>query len=497
MGGGLIQLVAYGAQDFYLTGNPQITFFKSVFHRHTNFAVESIELFPEDTIIFNSRVSVPITRNGDLLKKIWIQMNPSKMYTESRFDAFIQGIIPFCTIASDFSHSLINQVEIQIGGVVIDRHYGKWLTIWRDLTELNPYKNIGLIDRYGKTTSEADILYNKMAYTHSGRSVSSVGNGISNAITLKNASTECYIPLKFWFCQNPGLAIPLIALQYHTVNLIVNIAPFSSCGCFRESSVGVITDYNNLFNIKDNIKFFGDYIYLDSLERTKFAQNSHMYLIEQLQLKSSNDTNEIKLNFKNPVKEIIISGQPNNTNFISELYNGGTINLPIPTQGGSLQPVTKYPYNFLYSNDGGATPRPIVTKDYYDYFLKSPPLNGIPIERGDNISRTNVKMQLVINGKDQFTPKNLKYFTRNQIYDYHTGNGGGTYGTIGVYSFALHPEEQQPSGTCNFSQIDDCRLIFTGFDNSVNEKLSPLDVYATTYNILNITSGMGGVVYSD
>ena len=480
MGGGLIQLVAYGAQDIYLTGEPQITFVKSVYLRHSNFALESIEITFSDIVKVNTRISILIPRNGDLLKRLWIEYNPSLLLSGS-IEQNINNKRILNTIGSDFSHALIDQVEIEIGGVVIDRHYGKWLSIWRDLTQVNPYAlQSSLSLRGSENTGELGTLYDQMAFTHKGVCSSTNVNPnilLSGGVSTENTPTTAYIPLQFWFCKNPGLAIPLISLQYSDVRLNINLSNFPSFLCRSLYTPFTINEYINL----DSFKIFGDYVYLDSLERTKFVQNTHEYLIEQLQVQNTSGLKNIKLNFKQMVKELIITGNPEPTS---------TFFIP----GEAAQPTNiKDHTSFLYLTDGEATPRPIVIRDGTGYYDIETLANNSGV---DASSTTNVKLQLVINGKDQFTPKNLKYFTRNQIYDHHTGNPG-TYGTIGVYSFALHPEEHQPSGACNFSRIDDCRLIFTGFDDSVNERLNPLDVYATTYNILNITSGMGGVVYSN
>ena len=126
MGGGLIQLVAYGAEDIYLTGQPQITYFKSVYRRHTNFAIESIEQTVYGSIGFSNSVSFVITRNGDLLKKLWIQYNPANM---------LSGATSSDAVGANIGHSIINYIDILIGGQLIDRHYGKWLTIYNYLTD--------------------------------------------------------------------------------------------------------------------------------------------------------------------------------------------------------------------------------------------------------------------------------------------------------------------------------------------------------------------------
>jgi len=444
MGGGLMQLVAYGAQDIYLTGQPQITFFKSVYRRHTNFATESILQTINGTVNPGSRVSITISRNGDLLKNIWVQYNPSQVVVSG-------GDI----LACDFSHALFDQLELEIGGQLIDRQYGKWLTIWRNLSECNPvgsharlhwsgqeppYPNSGDQDTI-KENNDLPTKYQKMAFTHKGYSLDS-GN-------TQYAPKAAYIPMAFWFCRNPGLAIPLIALQYHEVKFNITFAPVTKF---------VLPDGTANINLS-SVAVYGDYIYLDTTERRQFAQNAHEYLIDQVQLQNDTVTGgSVRLNFNHPVKELIWTGTPKAVN------NDGF-------------------WNTNCCVTGGATPSPIV--------------GSIPTSSSDHSqpSQLNLNTKLVLNGTDRFTERHITYFTRNQVWDCHTGYGAtAVLDSVAVYSFALKPEEHQPSGTCNFSRIDTAQLQFTGTDVG---GLNPLDIYAVNYNVLRIMSGMGGLAYSN
>jgi hypothetical protein len=439
MGGGLMQLVAYGAQDIYLTGQPQITFFKSVYRRHTNFAVESILQTINGNASAGQRVSVTISRNGDLLKNLWCQYNPSLLLPAGG---------NYGTIASDLSHALFNQLEIEIGGQLIDRQYGIWLTIWRDLTESNP---TGAQGEIGMDGSEPAIncqgvgnaivcpstRYQRMAYTHLTPPLGIVDTAA--------APTEAYIPMRFWFCRNPGLAIPLIALQYHEVKFNIN---FSLASTYV--STGNIPSSGGIGNA--NFQVYADYVYLDTTERRQFAQNAHEYLIDQLQQQqeSSSGTstsNTIRLNFNHPVKELIWVGAPTNPVAVSSSTDVG----------------------------GNATPSAITS------------VSG---------SSSQMQIKIILNGTDRFTQRNLKYFTRNQVWDVHTGFGATAIAdSVALYSFALRPEEHQPSGTCNFSRIDTAQLAFSG--SLSGETINPLNIYAVNYNVLRIMSGMGGLAYSN
>ena len=424
-----MQLVAYGAQDIYLTGQPQITFFKSVYRRHTNFAVESIQQTINGSVSAGARVSVTISRNGDLLKNLWCQYNPRTLVTGNTAT----------NIASDISHAIFNQLELEIGGQLIDRQYGLWLTIWRDLTEVNPTGAQGelgfdgaepAVNSVNGLSGSPSTKYHRMAYTHLG------SGGTTDGTTA--GPSEAYIPMRFWFCRNPGLAIPLIALQYHEVKFNIQFALSSAF-----TAGGVV-------NVNSDFAVYADYVYLDTTERRQFAQNAHEYLIDQLQYQQesgvTNSSNTIRLNFNHPVKELVWCGTPASS---------------IPSASSDNNAI------------GGATPAAITTAS-----------GGV----------SNMQTKIILNGTDRFTARNLKYFTRNQVWDCHTGFGAtGVPDSIALYSFALRPEEHQPSGTCNFSRIDTAQLWFNG--SSSTEYINSLTIFAVNYNVLRIMSGMGGLSF--
>ena len=455
MGGGLMQLVAYGAQDIYLTGQPQITFFKSVYRRHTNFSIESILQTINGTASPGSRVSVTVSRNGDLLKNLWIQYDPSALIVGD--DDYYLGC--------DFGHALLQQVELEIGGQLIDRQFGLWLTVWRELSEVNPtgmqarlhwggqeppYPNSG--DQATiKESWELPTKYQKMSYTHKGYPTAS-GYGGS-----QYAPKRAYIPMAFWFCKNPGLAVPLIALQYHEVKFNITFAP--TANFVLPDTTAPSVDLNS-------VVVYADYVYLDTTERRQFAQNAHEYLIDQLQVQtdggSSSSSQTIRLNFNHPVKELIWCGTP----------------VPVTSDGY---------WNTNVVVTGGATPYPVI--------------GSISTSTTDHNqpAQSSLTSKIVLNGTDRFTERHLTYFTRNQIWDCHTGFGAtANYDSIGVYSFALRPEEHQPSGTCNFSRIDTAQLVFNNASiNGETVGVNPLTIFAVNYNVLRIMSGMGGLAYSN
>ena len=425
MGGALMQIVAYGTQDIYLTGNPQITFFKAVYKRYTNFAVEAIEQTINGTADFGKKFSVTIARNGDLLSRIYLELQ----YAECSFAAKEGSGCPGTSTPVGFD--IINYTEIEIGGQIIDKQYGEWMTIWCDLTH----------------TLDKKSVLNRMMFNgqYDGSSLSCGDTG------SKPSPWRSYIPLQFWFCRNIGLALPLIALQYHEVK--INFDLKSICGDLCDSTEELC-----------NVSVYADYIFLDTDERRRFAQSSHEYLIEQVQY--SNEISVIKnschnlaeLRFNHPVKEL------------------------------------------MWVIQKEACPKECVSdRSYWEYQKPNCPgssdkdwqLGGT---NPDFIRATDCLIQL--NGHDRFRKRQGDYFTDVQRYEHHTG--GFCRRIIGVpqyvhlYSFALKPEKHQPSGTCNFSRIDNAVLVQTLSGNA-----GSIRIYAVNYNVLRIMSGMGGLAYSN
>jgi len=380
-----MQLVAYGAQDIYLTGNPQITFFKVVYRRHTNFACEAIEQVFTGNLNFGKKSTCTISRNGDLLSNMYLEM-----------DISLNGVA-----TPRLGHALIDYVELEIGGQSIDKHYGEWMDIWTQLTH---------------TTEKIEKLERLID--------GSLNHGTNNR--------KLYVPLQFWFNRNPGLALPLIALQYHEIKLNVVLKKAS----VLKAEEGEVPELKA-------ICLYCDYIFLDTDERRRFAQGSHEYLIEQVQfngrhsLSQGEKTANIELRFNHPCKELVWVCQ-----------NNGNENT----------------FNYLGNGD----------------------------DNKDQISSA----VLQLNGHDRFRQREGTYFRVVQPYQHHTGGHkqSETQGHSYVYSFAIKPEEHQPSGTCNFSRIDNAVLTL---DINDDNKGKQVRVYATNYNVLRIMSGMGGLAYSN
>jgi hypothetical protein len=390
-----MQLVAYGAQDIYLTGNPQITFFKVVYRRHTNFSMELIQQTINGTIGASNRVTSTISRNGDLV---------GKMYLKTAAGAAIAA-----SSGDNPGHNAIDSVEVEIGGQRIDKHYGHWMEVHSELTEPNP----------GNVTIPAVVAtMGAPTLTHTKFQALALAGGVTDAAGAVTLTESHFIPLRFWFNRNPGLYLPLIALQYHEVKIILNC----SAACDQAAFTGMTLEV--------------EYVYLDTDERRRFAQVSHEYLIEQVQLQEFSQGTSNELNFNHPVKELIWAGKA--------AQSWGASNAAAGT---------------FISVDAAA----------------------------------NNTWKLVLNGHDRMASINTNYYTKAQVYQHHTGYGGlMANNSIAVYSFALKPEEHQPSGTCNFSRIDNARLV-----SSANSGANGIYVYAVNYNVLRIMSGMGGLAYSN
>ena len=437
MGGGLLQLVAYGAQDVYLTGNPQITFFKVVYRRHTNFAIEAIQQTATGGSTFGSRATFQITRNGDLIHRVYFNCKIKNTHTDSKKIALVPN----------FGQKLLKTIELEIGGQRIDKHYSEWLYIWNELS-----LPVGKREGY---------------YTMVGANPYNVAVRLAGGV-----EREIFVPLEFWFCRNVGLALPLIALQYHEVKINIeyetaalmvdNNIKFKNYTYEEDiKSSGVHTTDSTFSaapasNISLNeATLWVDYIFLDTDERRRFAQLSHEYLIEQLQFtgsdtilatSSADNMRSIRMNFNHPCKELI----------------------------WTVKSTTDGVY---WNNFSSAT---------------NAPAGGVGTGN-DHLDSVNPiqNAKIMLNGNDRFATRGGEYFSLVQPYQHHDFTPDKFHEGINVYSFAIKPEEHQPSGTLNMSRIDTAVL-------SLSTVLSGnISIYAVNYNVLRILSGMGGLAYSN
>jgi hypothetical protein len=459
MGGGLLQLVAYGAQDVYLTGNPQITFFKVVYRRHTNFAMEAIQQTFSGIPNFGNTVYCQISRNGDLINRAYLEVTLPAM-TANSGEKYVNYI----------GLRLLKSVTIEIGGQQIDKHYSDWLYIWNELSL-----------PIGKRFAWEQMV------------------GADQDIT--NDGVTLFVPLEFWFCRTIGLALPLIALQYHEVKLKIEFEAHNNC-IYKMGTAGAASDTvdpSNTYSLS-KANLWVDYIFLDTDERRKFAQLSHEYLIEQLQFTGSEslttgvsgNSTRIKLNFNHPCKELVWVAKyatgttrnhwynytvKNNGDFLTGAQNPAVL---------STTTLTDLSSNILASSNATITDNnSFINKLVYN------------VEPGFHPNSTNpfARCLLQLNGNDRFAQRDGSYFNYVQPFQHHT-NIPANQG-INVYSFALKPEEHQPSGTLNMSRIDTAVLAVDTKPSAVTTLSGVINIYATNYNVLRILSGMGGLAYSN
>lgn len=537
MTGGLMQLVAYGAQDIYLTGNPQITFFKVVYRRYTNFAIETIEHPVVGTPAFNNTVTTKITRNGDLISKLYVRVQLNQVNPSGANFAWVRRL----------GHALISQVEVDIGGTKIDRQYGTWLDVWYELARNGDHER-----GYANMIGDIPLLTNYDT-------------------TIKPAYT-LYIPLQFWFNRFVGLAVPLIALQYNDITISIQFSPVTNL---------IVTDKRmNISAVTmNNASIIVNYIYLDTDERRRFALVGHEYLIEQLQFNGVEsvvtDSATYVLDFNHPTKEFIWAIRNGNFNSgyeflfytnekmwnITEAATAVLINSiviginPEPFVGGtwievlSGQSITVGTVNALNIANKNAN-SVFVNPDsvsYGTYGITNQINADVTIESDGTVDFNNIVTTLTIrdfsiplqfatdtrynpinpqvyifsnygllidgtvnpiqtgliqfNGNDRFDQREGAYFNYVQPQQHHenTPNDG-----ICVYSFALFPEQHQPSGTANLSRIESSTLMLTYADSTFTTGLPNLQyfnptnqlfIYATNYNILRILSGLAGIAY--
>jgi hypothetical protein len=529
MGGGLMQLVSYGAQDIYISGNPQITFWKILYKRHTNFAMEAIEVTFNGQADFGKRVTAVINRNADLMFRSYLTVVLPQVQLGGS-SAAKSGATPLSAFrwVNYIGHRLIKQVELEIGGQRIDRQYGDWMQIWTQLsTEAGVVKSL---DALLGNTHDLVLLKQTGALALDG-TCSGSETTVSCLSRSGTPMKTLYVPLQFWFCRNPGLAIPLIALQYHEVRINVDFEIWENC-VYAEDTAGKPTRPSASSLAAASV--YIDYVYLDTEERRRFAQQSHEYLIEQVQYTGAesitSSSNKVQLNFNHPVKELqwvvqrdsfvdcsfqewigTVGGQqPFNYSddfstegiIMSLLASGNSVAGSQPSMllgqagsnGASAQVVpgagtAVYPGQVGSSgNDGQES-----TFDTgVNYLLAKVILDsGIRCEGKNPVEVA--KLQL--NGQDRFTEREGSYFDKVQPYQHHSRCPSTG---INVYSFALRPEEHQPSGSCNFSRIDKATLqLSVSLNTVVGARTAQVRVYALNYNVLRVMSGMGGLAYSN
>ena len=544
MGGGLMQLVAYGAQDVYLTGNPQITFWKVTYRRHTNFAVESIEQTFNGQADFGRRVTCTISRNGDLAYRTYLQVTLPEINQAMANTGGVANNGVYARWLDFPGEQLIAQVEVEIGGQRIDRQYGDWMHIWNQLS-LPAEQEKGYKSMTGQTTQLTYIT----DPTFSDVDGPCTANGVRQVCEPRNAlpETTLYVPFQFWYCRNPGLALPLIALQYHEVKINLDLRPIDECLWAVETlsnAAGSGTNHRVASAYAQSLvaaSLYVDYVFLDTDERRRMAQNPHEYLIEQLQFTGDesvgSSSNKIKLNFNHPCKELVWVVQPDaNVDYCSSLVCGNELFGLLGSQPFNYTDAVDALPNAIHAfggpnstvsggfvdgsglfDDAGAFDLPSDTQGFNGDVASTWPSAEQPgfdsvVNSGVSDAGTFVLAEtgldlhcwgqnpvvvakLQLNGQDRFSEREGTYFDLVQPYQHHTRTPDTG---INVYSFALKPEEHQPSGSCNFSRIDNATLQLVLSNATVEgTNTAKVRVYATNYNVLRVMSGMGGLAYSN
>lgn len=414
--GGLLQLVAICKQDIFLTGNPQISWFKMVYRRYTNFAIESQAMFFDGDPDFGKRLSCLVPRRGDLLGPIMLEVTlPALTLTDGTPVSYVNSI----------GHALIEEITLEIGEQEIDTQTGEWMELWSNMTVTSMQRQ-GFNDMIGK---------------------------YDDYIEPQNfGPLKLYIPLRFWFCKNPGQYLPLLALQYHPIRINIKLRPLQQLFFSPQFATNCNTLAVNPIKITD-LRLFGDYVYLDVEERRRFVSNTHEYLIEQVQytptisIPPGATSSSVRLEFNHPIRELLW--------FIQR--------------------------SVMETNH-----------EFFNYSSTSILETGV---RRDLMSDAIVQLD----GYDRFDRRDAGYFRLVQPFYHHTNIPNNLF--IYNYCFALRPEELQPSGSLNASRIDSfvlqINLVADSTSGNPPARGNAITrVYATNHNVLRIINGFGGLLFT-
>ena len=405
-GGALMQLVAVGAQDQFITVGGNVTFWTVKYSRHTNFAMESMRQVLNGRGNFGNKVSAKISRNGDLMGACYVQAT----LPDPSGDTYCNAV----------GFRLLKECQLRIGGQLIDKQSATWMHCWNELS--------APVERQANADTNLTSTLSRLVGLKSADGSSAV------AMVGVGETWRVNVPLQFAFCRHPGLALPLIALQYHEVELTIELET-------KARVLNDASDNSDTLGDLNDLSLYVEYIFLDVDERTSFAQKSHQYLIEtvqeQTQSVNGGSTNNVRLNFNHPVKELV-----------------------------------------WVVRDGSGS------RDVFTDFLV-----GGNSSRAHPVSSATLKL----NGTERFASRPGLYFSGVQPYQHHSGNPDNG---ICAYSFALRPEEHQPSGTCNFSRIDNAELSITT-NSGLASSTSNVTVMALGYNVLRCAGGMAGLAYSN
>lgn len=410
-----------------------------VYRRYTNFAVESQPMYFDGTANFGQRISCLIPRRGDLLGKVYIDVLLPGLTLNDGSNTPVSYV-------NSIGNALIQEITFEVGEQQIDKQTGEWMEIWEQLTT---------------PAGQRDAL-NTMIGRVDGYNIPDLIPGPASE------GLRLYIPLQFYFCKNPGLYLPLLALQYHPIRINITISPLQSL--FYTQQLILVPNCSLTVNPANitSMMLWGDYVYLDTEERRRFVSQSHEYLIEQIQytpligVTASQAQVNIQTDFNHPIKEFIFVARRDFMNQVHEFFN----------------------YSSLATNE--AVPAPV-----QPFFMPGQ-------VRTDLISTA----LLQLDGYDRFQVRQAPYFRLVQPYDHHTTTPVQNF--LYCYSLALRPEDAQPTGTLNASRIDSVNwqivmnpnLNFPEASPPVSRGPCTIRIYATNYNVFRVVNGFGGVLFT-
>jgi len=533
MPGGLIQLVAQGSQDIYLTGNPQITLFKVVYRRHTNYANEYIRVefttSPKLSTTNTTKINMTVERNGDLLHDSYLVFDLPTIFTD-RLSSF--------KWIDNVAQRIVNFVEISIAGQRIDIQYGQWMNIWNEIILPEGKKK-----SYDKLIGNESIARPMIFHTE------------DSAIIPK---IRLYLPFNFWFCSNPGLALPLIALQYTQVEFTIEFNPLNDLFTIGKNPALSPDEFFNSFcnnhgacdgngdgngggngdsecpefiQSEENKELFqtlcdegwnarnvfwryinaGDknldciwksdvylelnYIFLDTDERRRFAQVTHEYMITQTNRRLftglRGGTNIIDLELHHPTKEFVWVFQRQDVYKTNDWFNYTIVN-----KLSQYQEIQRIAYKNSYLESAQHDPHLSFLNDSRtEEFIQSIALRtkSSPNVYPEDFLNIMISAKIVFNGNDRFSEKDYKFFNALMAYKYHTNK---TPDGVQIYPFAVDPENIHPTGTANMSALNKVEL-YTILKDTVQGMCDEYDLffYYHSFNILRIMGGIGQVAY--
>lgn len=475
MSGGLLQLVARGAQDAHFVNNPEMSFFRATFRRHSNYAIESIRVPFIGRTEFGRRITTTIPKSGDLVHKMYIRMTlPEVNITQGYAFRWL-----------DYVGLLIcSAIELEVGGVRVDRHTGEWLYLWNQLTRPAGHF-LGYSNLVGHNPRLTTPTY-----------------ALTGPVTIP--AETLYIPLEFWFNRDVSHALPLIAMQHHDVRIHVDLRALEECVWTASQpgasslweydadalSVGeVVVSSKGLMDVD----LFVDYVFLDTAERQAIANAEAMdYVVTQLQInefEASNRQQKLELDLNHPCKELVWVSQKHA--FTQEVVSE------------AMRPGGRQWFNF---SDGYAQ---TYAELYRKASLLAEPFGGLTTKGespglppgGNDYATVKVSSEsgknpferatLMLNGTERQSERDGKYYNVLQPMQYHT-NVPPT--GINVMCFALNPESPQPSGALNMSRIDMAALNVTLSQDAMPAMVR---VYASNMNVLHISKGLAGMLYAN